>query len=651
MITSSKFRVSALRTRLSVAVASGIVWAMCFPYSAIAQGGFNGPGQYQITNLKSGKVLDLDRNGTASIVQFSAQGTASQVWEIRAAGGGFYYLQNTMNGAALEAAGTRNSTPVEATRFSGNASQQWRFEAATDGNALVVSQNGRTLDIAGGSSSDGARVQTYQINGDSNQRFMFRPVAAVQSRGATRSRAAAPQVSSNAGTGRTELKPGWNMFSPEQDVELGQQAALEVAQQVPMLNDSQVDKYLNTLGQRLAAKAPGFKYPYTYKVVNDSAINAFALPGGSIYINRGVIEAADNEAQLAGVMAHETAHVALRHGTNQASKASAANLPLAILGGLLGNNSTGAALAQLGAGFTVNSILLKYSRDAESQADIMGTQILSDAGYDPRAMGQFFQKIEAQNPGGNGPAFFLSHPNPENRIESVNAEVARLGSRPVSRNSSQDFTKIKSRLRSLPAPSANQALQSSPSSAPNGSATSPPAASSGRFVSFENSVLRIDYPDNWQPYGQADAVSIAPRGGMVADGNGNQALAYGVIVNLYQPHSISSGQGLQGPGYGQTASISIEQATDQLITTFQQANRNMRVVRYQGDITVDRQRALSVYLSNDSPLPGGVRETNWLVTLAHPSGLLFLVFTAPERDFQGYERAFEQMLYSVRVSQ
>ena len=89
-------------------------------------------------------------------------------------------------------------------------------------------------------------------------------------------------------------------------------------------------------------------------------------------------------------MAHEISHVALRHGTNQASKASVAQMPLAILGGLLGSNSTGAALAQLGAGFTVNSILLKYSRDAESQADLMGTQILYDSGYDPRAMGQFF---------------------------------------------------------------------------------------------------------------------------------------------------------------------------------------------------------------------------------------------------------------------
>src|SRR3990167_137573 len=117
---------------------------------------------------------------------------------------------------------------------------------------------------------------------------------------------------------RTQLKPGWNMFSAQQDVEVGQQTSLDAERQLPMLNNSRVDNYLNNLGRNLAARAPGEKYPYRFKVVNDRAINAFALPGGPIYINRGVIDAADSESQLAGVIAHETAHVALRHGTNQA---------------------------------------------------------------------------------------------------------------------------------------------------------------------------------------------------------------------------------------------------------------------------------------------------------------------------------------------
>ncbi len=119
---------------------------------------------------------------------------------------------------------------------------------------------------------------------------------------------------------RTRLKPGVNLFTPEQDIELGKQNAAQAEKQLRMLNDPRVDKYLNDLGQKLAARAPGYKFPYQYKCVNDVAINAFALPGGFIYINRGAIEVADTEAQLAGVMAHETSHAALRHGTNQATK-------------------------------------------------------------------------------------------------------------------------------------------------------------------------------------------------------------------------------------------------------------------------------------------------------------------------------------------
>jgi len=652
MIGGRQLRNSVRSTRRFAPVMAGIVWALCLPYKVGAQGGFNGPGQYEITNQKSGKVLDLDRNDQTSVIQFSSRGTDNQAWEIRAAGGGFYSLRNVMNGNALEAVGTSNSTPVRGTRFDGRSSQQWRFDAGKDGNAFIVSRMGKTLDIPDGSTRDGAPVQIYDRNGESNQQFKFRRLDGNQSGGSSgiarsnnvsRENVIPRNVVPNAGAGRTALKPGWNMFSAEQDVELGQQASAEVARQVPMLNDSRVDNYLNNLGQRLSGHAPGFKFPYAFKTVNDRGINAFALPGGHIYINRGVIEAADNEAQLAGVMAHEVSHVALRHGTNQASKASAAQVPLAILGGMLGDNSTGAALAQLGAGFTVNSILLKYSRDAESQADLMGTQILFDSGLDPRAMGQFFGKIQ----GGNGIAFFSDHPNPDRRIESVNEEVARLGgSQRSSGSGSQEFDQIKRYVQSLPAPRPNQLQTQQQQTAPGR-----PDGASQRLLAFENSMLRIDHPDNWQVYGQGDAVTIVPRGGMVKDGNGNQAMAYGVLVNIFEPHSERYSQQLQGAGSRQSAGMPAEEATDQLVQALRQANRNLRVLRQHERVDVSGQRGLSTYLSNDSPIQGGGRETNWLVTLPRPEGLLFFVFTAPEREFQGYENAFQQMLYSVRVKQ
>ena len=659
---------SGSRTSRSVLLAAaGMAGALCLPFQAGAQGGFNGPGRYEITNSQSGKVLDLDRNDQTSVIQFSSRGTDNQMWDIESAGGGFYTLRNTMNGNALETPGTGNSTPVRATRFDGRSSQQWRIDSGQNGNAAIVSRQGKALDIPGGTGADGARVQIYDSNGESNQQFKFRHVSGDMSRNQGSNGNLNGNATNNAGTSnnagsgyannRTQLKPGWNMFSTQQDVEVGQKAAGEIERQVPMLNDSRVDNYLNSLGQRLATHAPGYKFPYTYKAVNDSAINAFALPGGHIYINRGVIEAADNEAQLAGVMAHETSHVALRHGTNQASKSSAAQLPLSILGGLLGGNSTGAAVAQLGASFTVNSILMKYSRTDESQADIMGTQILYDSGYDPRAMGQFFEKLQAQDKGANRIAFFNSHPNPDRRIESVNEEVTRLGTSQRGANTgSQEFNQIKRYLQSLPASRSNQnqtRLQGDPGRNEGDNRGSRPDLASERFVTFENALLRIDHPDNWQTYGQGDAVTIAPRNGMVNDNNGNQALAYGALVNVYEPHADRYNQ-LQGPGFGQgsrtqDSHIYLEQATDQLVQELRLSNRNMRVVRSHEDINIGGSDALSTYLSNDSPIQGGGRETNLLVTLQRPEGLLFLIFTAPEREFQSYDNTFHQMLYSVRL--
>src|SRR5690348_2661394 len=251
---------------------------------------------------------------------------------------------------------------------------------------------------------------------------------------------------------RTQLKPGWNKFSPQDDVNLGKRAAADAEKQLPLCNAPRVDAYLTQLGTRLAQKLPtgGVQYPFEFHCVNDKAINAFALPGGYVFVNRGAIEAADNEAQLAGVMAHELSHVALRHGTNQATKAQAAEGFLGIAGGIFGGSTGGALLTQLGA-FAAGGVLLRYSRTAESQADVMGTQVLYDSGYDPRAMAQFFEKLEAETKGKNPPEFFSDHPNPEHRVERVDEEIEKLGGVPPNpRRDSPEFEAIKREVLALP---------------------------------------------------------------------------------------------------------------------------------------------------------------------------------------------------------
>jgi predicted Zn-dependent protease len=253
---------------------------------------------------------------------------------------------------------------------------------------------------------------------------------------------------------RLSFKPGFNLFTPQQDVEVGQKSAAEVNKQLPLIRDAQVVGYINGLGKSLAKAAPAkpqkVDYEWTFNVVNSSDINAFALPGGFIYVNRGTIDAARNEAQIAGVIAHEEGHVVMRHGTHQASEMMLAQAPLAILGGLLGQSSSlGSQLAELGISFGVNSIFLRNSRSAESQADQVGTYILYHAGYDPYAMAQFFEIIQKKYPQ-QTIQFLSDHPNPGNRIRNVDQEIPLLGPKRDGKTDSPEFEAVKKRLESMP---------------------------------------------------------------------------------------------------------------------------------------------------------------------------------------------------------
>src|SRR5215831_14568665 len=282
---------------------------------------------------------------------------------------------------------------------------------------------------------------------------------------------------------RTKLKPGFNLFSTQQDIEMGRKSAQQAERQLQILNDRDDATYINTLGQNLAMHAPtNEKYSFQFKIVNDTAINAFALPGGFIYVNRGAIEAADNESQIAGVIAHEIGHVVLRHGTHQISRAYVAQAPLAVLGGVLGAGSMGSILGQLGVGFGLNSLFLKYSRDAESQADLMGTQILHDSGYDPKAMVNFFEKLQAQSKEKTS-QFFSDHPVPENRISNVQKEIQKLGGAPANAlTDSPDYQTAKTRIAAVPTPKGGaRGASSPPADARNGR---PPELPSGRLTSY-----------------------------------------------------------------------------------------------------------------------------------------------------------------------
>src|SRR5947209_4365507 len=225
---------------------------------------------------------------------------------------------------------------------------------------------------------------------------------------------------------QTRIKPGFNLFSPDQDVQIGQQSAAEAEQQLPILNDRAVNDYVNRIGQRLAANS-GSQFQYRFKVVNASDINAFALPGGFVYVNRGVIDDARNEGEVAGVLAHEISHVALRHGTHQASKAYLAQAGISILGGILGGHiGEGAAqIINTVGGIGLNAVFLKYSRDLETQADVRGAQIMAASGYNPADMVAFFQTLERVDTS-KKTNWMSDHPAPPDRIARIEKEERML---------------------------------------------------------------------------------------------------------------------------------------------------------------------------------------------------------------------------------
>lgn len=425
---------------------------------------------------------------------------------------------------------------------------------------------------------------------------------------------------------RRDPKPGWNIFSREQDIQLGRESAAQVEQQMPVVRDSELQAYVERIGRKLASAPEAGNFPYSFKVVNDASINAFALPGGPTFVHTGLIRAAENEAQLAGVMAHEISHVALRHGTNQASKANLIQLPAALAGAVVGNGSLVGQLAQLGIGLGANSVLLKYSRNAESDADILGSRIMARAGYNPIEMARFFEKLQAES-GSRGPQFLSSHPDPGNRMRAVQEEIGYLPRQDYSGADSNAFKRAQTMVGSLPTTSGQRGRAALGNGDPR---------PSSRMREYQGREFSIAYPDNWEAFGDsgAAAVTIAPRAGLAQDNTGNVQIAYGAMLSYYFPHRQGAGD-------------QVEADTAALIGQLRQGNPTIDVSGQSRRTRIAGSEALVTTLISQSPL-GGERETDMLVTIHRPEGLFYLVFIAPEREFRSAQQTFEAMLKSLR---
>src|SRR6266850_3525706 len=275
-----------------------------------------------------------------------------------------------------------------------------------------------------------------------------------------------------------------NKYKVADDVKLGQEAAAQVQKEMPLLNDPSVEEYVAGIGQRLVRVIPAeYQHPefrYTFRVVNQKEINAFALPGGPMFLNRGMIEAARDDGEIAGVMAHELSHVLLRHGTAQASKATkyeVGQIAGAVLGAIVGGG-WGQVISQ-GTQFGIGTAFLRFSREFERQADIEGTHIMAGAGYDPRDMAGMFKTIEKQG-GSGGPQWLSDHPDPGNRIEYITREAQALRvENPV--RDTRGFQQVQAHLKQLPpAPTTEQATRNAKGGRPTGTSGSETRLPGGR---------------------------------------------------------------------------------------------------------------------------------------------------------------------------
>lgn len=439
-----------------------------------------------------------------------------------------------------------------------------------------------------------------------------------------------------ASLAQTQIKAPKNKYKIQDDVKIGNEYSAQVEKQFPIISDSDAANYIQRVGSRLvAAIPPEFQHPefnYRFKWVNASDINAFALPGVPMYVNRGLMEAARNEGELAGVMAHEISHGALRHATAQATKQGSAKNTLGtiglILGGAILGGQTGAQLGMLGA----QAWATKYSREYESQSDLLGARIMAAAGYDPRDLANMFQTIAKQG-GGRGPEWLSSHPDPGNRYDKINKEAQLLRVSPNPIKITRDFERVQAKFRSMPKAKTMAEIEKD---AKNNSGTNPTAGGkysqnvptpSGRYRAVNGGAVRFSVPDNWKDFGGNSDVTFAPDGAY-----GDQGITHGAMVGTY-------------PGQG-----NLQQDTQEYLKGILEGNQYLRQQNNISRTSISGRNAYVTTLAGRSPVTGRTELVTVYTTQLSNGQLVYFDMVVPENESYSYSNTFRSILNSVRFS-
>lgn len=453
-------------------------------------------------------------------------------------------------------------------------------------------------------------------------------------------------------TAQTQVKAAKSCATPQQDLELGRQAAAEAEKQFQILNDQRAQEYIRRLGQNLAQYAPGEKFPYSFTVLNVAEINAFALPGGPTYVNRGTIEAAKTEAELAGVMAHEISHVVLRHGTANVCRAQKYQTGIGILGAILGNG-IGGQLGTIGGSILAGGVLMKNSREAESDADVLGSQIMAKAGYDPEAMADFFETLagEHSREPGKLERWFSDHPQPTDRRDRIRKESQLLNYRGPGREVS-GFTDVKRTLLGMPkAPSMAQQQggqqgggQQQPQQGQSATGRVAPPSATLKVFRHQSNAYEISYPDNWQLAAGNVGLSatLYPQGGA-----GQEGIIYGVLMDSY----LSQNQQNVDPRTRRPRPASLSTATQEILDNTIKGNNYLRITDGPNATKAAGRDAMVATLVGRSPLTNRNERAILYNIQLNNGDYLYIIFVTPDDEFRNYQNTFRRMLQSLRVNQ
>ncbi len=434
--------------------------------------------------------------------------------------------------------------------------------------------------------------------------------------------------------GQTKVTMPKNKQKISKDIEVGGKTAAQVNQMFPMINDQQSVAYINEVGRRLAnAVPPEFQQPAfncQFRIVNASDINAFALPACYLYVNRGMIDAAKNEGEMAGVMAHEISHAMLRHGTAQGPGALAT---IGAIGAIFGGAIVGAPeLGQMVAA----GVMTKYSRAFEKQSDLVGANMMARAGYDPRDLANMFRTIAGESEGQRAPEWVSSHPDPGNRFNYINQEAAmlRVSSNPI--KITQGFLRTKQFLRSLPPAKTMEQIEKeaqgqqqggSPTANGKYSQNVPFPSSSSR--TYNNGGLSANVPSNWKEFPSQNEIWLAPDGAY-----GDQGITHGAII------------GIQQGGGG-----NFQQEFDTYVKGVVQANSYLQAQSNYTNTTLNNKNGLAIQLGGRSP----VTNQNELVTIygaqTNNGSLFYVITVVPQNQANNYQSAFRNILRSLRLSE